>query len=46
MQKPVGVPPRLLFVAPKTDSGSEHQPHRVVEYELETKKGETPNQSW
>lgn len=31
---------------PKTDSGSDHQPYREIDYQLETKKGDAPNQNW
>ena len=38
--------PSNLQLVPKTDSGSDHQPYRVIEYQLETKKGDAPNQNW
>jgi hypothetical protein len=38
--------PNNLQLVPKTDDGSDHKPYRVVEYQLETKKGDAPNQNW
>ena len=38
--------PNNLQLVPKTDSGSDHQPYREIDYQLETKKGDAPNQNW
>jgi RHS repeat-associated protein len=38
--------PKNLQLVPVTDSGSDHQPYRVIQYQLETKSGDTPNQNW